>query len=176
MAEAHRPVSTASEFAEASFEIPGVLWRRDPRTAELPLVFDSPHSGSIYPEDFRFCCPLEVLRTAEDTYVDELYGAAPAFGATLIGAVFPRSYLDANRAVDDLDSALIDGRWPSALAPSHKTRSGLGLVRRVVRPGIQIYDRKLGVDELLARVERYHAPYHRVLDEACRSAHRKFGV
>ena len=74
-----------------SFEIPGVLWRRDPRADEVPLVFDSPHSGSHYPEDFRFCCPLNLLRTAEDAYVDELYAAAPEFGATLIGAIFPRS-------------------------------------------------------------------------------------
>ena len=159
-----------------SFEIPGVLWRRDPETAEVPLVFDSPHSGSDYPEDFRFCCPFDVLRTAEDTYVDELYAAAPQLGATLIGAVFPRSYLDPNRAVDDLDSALLDGTWPRPLAPSHKTRSGLGIVRRVARSGVPIYDRKLGVDEVLARLERYHAPYHRVLDEACRRVHRKFGV
>jgi len=159
-----------------SFEIPGVLWRRDPQAAEVPLVFDSPHSGTTYPEDFRFCCPFEVLRTAEDTHVDELYSAAPALGATLIGAVFPRSYLDPNRAVDDLDSALIEGAWPSALAPSHKTRSGLGLVRRVARTGIPIYDHKLRVDEILARLERCHTPYHRVLDEACRQAHHKFGV
>ena len=176
MAEARSTVSTTNELAEIGFEIPGVLWRRDPRTAELPLVFDSPHSGSSYPEDFRFCCPLEVLRTAEDSYVDELYSAAPAFGATLIGAVFPRSYLDANRAVDDLDSALIDGTWPSPLAPSHKTRSGLGLVRRVAKAGTPIYDRKLGVDEIRARLDRCHTPYHRVLDEACQRAHRKFGV
>jgi N-formylglutamate deformylase len=159
-----------------SLEIPGVLWRRDPQAAEVPLVFDSPHSGTTYPEDFQFCCPFDVLRTAEDTYVDELYDAAPALGATLIGAVFPRSYLDPNRAVDDLDSALIDGSWPSVLAPSHKTRSGLGLVRRVARTGIPIYDHKLSVDEILARLERCHTPYHRVLDEACRRAHRKFGV
>jgi N-formylglutamate deformylase len=159
-----------------SLEIPGVLWRRDPQAAEAPLVFDSPHSGTTYPDDFQFCCPFEVLRTAEDTYVDELYSAAPALGATLIGAVFPRSYLDPNRAVDDLDSALIDGAWPSALAPSHKTRSGLGLVRRVARTGIPIYDRKLGVDEILARLERCHTPYHRVLDEACQDARRKFGA
>ena len=159
-----------------SFEIPGVLWRRDPEVAEVPLVFDSPHSGSTYPEDFGYSCPFEALRTAEDAYVDELYAAAPTLGATLIGAIFPRSYLDANRAVDDLDSALIDGTWPTTLMPSHKTRSGLGLVRRVVRPGIQVYDRKLSVDELLARLERCHAPYHRVLDEACQRTHRKFGV
>ena len=98
-----------------SFEIPGVLWRRDPQATEVPLVFDSPHSGSHYPEDFRFCCPLNLLRTAEDAYVDELYAAAPEFGATLIGAIFPRSYLDPNRAADDLDNALIDGPWPFAV-------------------------------------------------------------
>jgi N-formylglutamate deformylase len=158
------------------FEIPGVLWRRDPEGEEVPLVFDSPHSGSRYPEDFRYCCPIEVLRRAEDAFVDELYAAAPRHGATLIAALFPRSYLDANRAVDDLDEALIDGDWPSPLMPSHKTRAGLGLVRRVARPGAAIYDRKLPIREILARVERFHAPYHRVLDEACSRAHRKFGA
>jgi N-formylglutamate deformylase len=176
MAETHSIVTSRNEPSGVTLEIPGVLWRRDPQATESPLVFDSPHSGSSYPEDFQFCCPLDVLRMAEDTYVDELYSAAPALGATLIGAVFPRSYLDPNRAIDDLDSALIDGTWPSPLAPSHKTRSGLGLVRRVARPGIPIYNRKLGVDEILARLDRYHTPYHRVLDEACQRAHRKFGV
>src|SRR5271166_157510 len=150
-----------------SFEIPGVLWRRDPQAVELPLVFDSPHSGTSYPEDFRYTCPLEVLRRAEDTHVDELYAAAPALGATLIGALFPRSYVDPNRAVNDLDTALIEGAWPMPVAPSHQTRSGLGLVRRVSRPATPIYDRKLEVAEVLARLERYHTPYHRVLDEAC---------
>ena len=176
MAETHSIVASRNEPTGVGFEIPGVLWRRDPQATELPLVFDSPHSGCDYPEDFQFCCPLDVLRMAEDTYVDELYSAAPALGATLIGAVFPRSYLDPNRAIDDLDSALIDGTWPSPLAPSHKTRSGLGLVRRVARPGIPIYNRKLGVHEILARLDRYHTPYHHVLDEACQRAHRKFGV
>jgi N-formylglutamate amidohydrolase len=159
-----------------SFEIPGVLWRRDPQAAEVPLVFDSPHSGSYYPDDFCFCCPLDVLRTAEDTYVDELYAAAPQFGATLLAAIFPRSYLDTNRAVDDLDTTLIDGPWPSPLRPSHKTRAGLGLVRRVARTGTPIYDRKLTVAEIIARVERYHTPYHQELDAACARLRRKFGV
>jgi N-formylglutamate deformylase len=158
------------------FEIPGVLWRRDPDGAELPLVFDSPHSGSLYPEDFAFTCPLETLRRAEDAYVDELYAAAPNHGATLIGALFPRSYLDPNRAVDDIDTALIDGEWPSPLRPSHNTRAGLGLVRRVARPSTPIYDRKLTVDEVLGRIERCHTPYHRVLDEACGRLHQKYGA
>ncbi|HEV7995213.1 MAG TPA: N-formylglutamate amidohydrolase [Stellaceae bacterium] len=159
-----------------SFEIPGVLWRRDPEGAPVPVVFDSPHSGSHYPEDFRFSCALETLRRAEDAYVDELYAAAPAHGATLIGALFPRSYLDANRAVDDIDEALIDGMWPTPLRPSHSTRAGLGLIRRVARPSLPIYERKLAAAEILARIERCHTPYHRVLDEACSRLHQEFGA
>jgi N-formylglutamate deformylase len=107
--------------------------------------------------------------------VDELYAEAPAHGATLIGALFPRSYLDPNRGVEDIDEALIDGKWPTPLKPSQKTRSGLGLVRRVAR-STPIYDRKLSVDEVLARIERCHTPYHRVLDEACTRLHAKYGT
>src|ERR1700751_2284853 len=69
------------------FGMPGVLWRRSPHGDRLPLVLDSPQSGTVYPDDFGFCCPLPVLRRAEDAYVDELYEAAPALGATLIGAL-----------------------------------------------------------------------------------------
>ncbi|MBV8777174.1 MAG: N-formylglutamate amidohydrolase [Alphaproteobacteria bacterium] len=159
-----------SDFA---YEIPGVVWRRDPRDA-LPLVLDSPHSGSSYPDDFSFCCPLSLLRRAEDAYVDELFDAAPEHGATLIAAVFPRSYLDVNRAADDLDPALLAGSLPDRLKPRPATR--VGLVRRYAQPGVPIYDRKLQPDEVLARVERYHLPYHRTLDEACDRLHARFGA
>src|SRR6266849_7716798 len=110
------------------FEIPGVLWRRDPDGDSLPLVLDSPHSGALYPRDFAYCCPLPVLRRAEDAYVDELYEAAPVLGATLIGAVFPRSYLDVNRAADDVDPGLLAAAWSHHVPLRPATR--VGLVRR----------------------------------------------
>src|SRR5713226_1477696 len=156
------------------FEIPGVLWRRDPDGVSLPLVLDSPHSGALYPEDFAYCCPLPVLRRAEDSYVDELFEAAPAYGATLIGALFPRSYVDVNRAADDVDPGLLAGALPPCLVPRPATR--VGLVRRHAQPGVPIYDRKLSPDEVLARIERYHTPYHRVLNDACAERHREFGA
>jgi N-formylglutamate deformylase len=155
-------------------DIPGVLWRRDPATEALPLVFDSPHSGSLYPDDFSFCCPLPVLRRAEDAFVDELFGTAPEFGATLLAAVFPRSYLDVNRAADDLDPALLAGGWPDHVPLKPATR--VGLVRRYAQPGIPIYNRKLLPKDVLARIERYHTPYHRTLDEACDRLHGEFGA
>jgi N-formylglutamate amidohydrolase len=160
--------------SSVAYEIPGVLWRRDPCAQPVPLVFDSPHSGSLYPDDFAFSCPLPVLRRAEDAYVDELFGAVPEHGATLIGAVFPRSYLDVNRAADDLDPGVIAGSWPAHLKLRPATR--VGLVRRYAQPGIPIYDRKLHPDEVLERLERYHTPYHRTLDEACDRLHAAFGT
>jgi N-formylglutamate deformylase len=159
---------------EAGYEIPGVLWRRDPVVDAVPLVFDSPHSGSLYPEDFSFCCPLPVLRRAEDAYVDELFATAPEFGATLLAAVFPRSYLDVNRAADDLDPGLLAAAWPNHLSLRPATR--VGLVRRFAQPGVPIYSRKLHPDEVLARVDQYHEPYHRTLDEACDRLHDVFGA
>jgi N-formylglutamate amidohydrolase len=156
------------------FEIPGVLWRRDPHGDHLPLVLDSPHSGALYPDDFLYCCPLPVLRRAEDSYVDELFEAAPGHGATLIAALFPRSYVDVNRAADDLDPGMVAGAMPAFLVPRPATR--VGLVRRHAQPGVPIYDRKLHPDDILARIERYHTPYHRVLDEACERLHREFGA
>jgi N-formylglutamate amidohydrolase len=156
--------------------IPGILLRRDPEAPEVPLVFDSPHSGTIYPEDFRFACPLDVLRTAEDTYVEELYGAAPAHGATLLAALFPRSYLDVNREIADMDPDLLDEPWPGALNPGEKTRLGMGLVRRLAKPGLPVYDRKLSVAEVQARIARCYEPYHTALQAACDRLHRKFGV
>ena len=67
----------------------------------IPLIFDSPHSGNIYPNDFKHNTTFEKLRQAEDSYVDELYNEAPDIGAILLKANFPRSYIDPNRAETD---------------------------------------------------------------------------
>ena len=156
--------------------IPGVLIRRDPRAPEIPLVFDSPHSGTEYPADFGYSCPLAQLRSSEDLYVEDLFAAAPDQGATLQAALFPRCYIDVNRALDDLDPALLDAPWPDPLAPGAKTKLGIGLVRRFAKPGLPVYDRKLPVAEVAGRIERYYRPYHHGLDEACNRLHAKFGV
>src|SRR3981189_3740109 len=97
----------------AGLEIPGVLWRRDPQGAQLPLVLDSPHSGSHYPDDFAYRCPLPEVRHAEDAYVDELYEAAPAFGATLFSALLAPTVLQGSRDPTNLDPGLLSGPLPS---------------------------------------------------------------
>ena len=156
--------------------LPGVLELRAPAEPALPLVFDSPHSGTVYPADFEHIAPLEALRKAEDTYVDELYAAAPGHGATLLRALFPRSYVDPNRAATDLDPALIDGTWPRPLAPSHKSKLGLGLIWSRYFPGLPLYGRKLSPEEVARRIDGFHRPYHEALARALDAVHARFGV
>jgi N-formylglutamate amidohydrolase len=147
-----------------------------PRRGHVPLVLDSPHSGVDYPADFEPAVPLQLLRQAEDSYVDELYASGPDHGATLIAARFPRSYIDANRSLLDIDAALLDAPWPGPAVPSAKTRKGIGLIWRMLDSGESIYSRKLRVDEVKQRIVRYHQPYQRAVKDALDRAHTHFGA
>jgi N-formylglutamate amidohydrolase len=147
-----------------------------PRASHVPLVLDSPHSGREYPADFGAAVSLDLLQQAEDTYVDELYASGPACGATLIAARFPRSYIDPNRSLLDMDASLLDAPWPGPAVMSRKTELGVGLIWRVLDSGLPIYARKLTVDEVKRRIVRYHQPYQRAVKDAMDAAHEHFGA
>lgn len=155
--------------------IPGVydLWL--PESAAAPVVFDSPHSGAEYPADFDSVAPEKRLRRAEDMFVDDLFSAAPSQGATLLAAKFPRSYIDPNRAKDDIDRRLIDGNWPGKVSVTEKSRLGHGLIWRLCPPDLPMYDRKLTVGEVQARIGKYYRPYHTALHDAIAGARERFG-
>jgi N-formylglutamate amidohydrolase len=155
--------------------IPGVfdLWL--PEQAAVPVVFDSPHSGADYPTSFDTVAPKARLRRAEDMFVETLFDSAPALGAALLAALFPRCYIDPNRALHDLDRRLIDGVWPGNLRMSEKSRLGHGLIWRICPPDIPMYGRRLSVSEIEARIQGYYRPYHRALRYAMQRALDRFG-
>ncbi len=155
--------------------IPGVLFFKTPNSNPVPLVLDSPHSGTTYPDDFNHVSEFQVLRRAEDTYVHELYSAAPNHGAILMGAEFPRSYIDVNRGLDEIDTTIIDGNWEGKVADSEKAAAGIGLIWRVNQENSNIYDRKLPVQEVKNRIDRYWQPYHNRLQAALDQTHQQFG-
>ncbi len=152
-----------------------VLEIRGPREPGLPLVLDSPHSGRSFPADFDAVVSEAELREAEDCFVDELWGAAPALGAPLLAAQFPRTYLDPNRHAGDIDPELLDGAWRGELVPSGKAKIGKSLIWRTLEDGRPIYARKLTPDEVRLRIERFHAPYHEALRALLDAAHKRFG-
>lgn len=160
------------KFADSDFE-PFVL--STPTVSAIPLVCDSPHSGVIYPADFDACLPTSILRSGEDTYIEELWQAIPAMGGTLLAANFPRTYIDPNREEDDIDPAILAEPWTSPLHPTEKSRLGHGLLWTRAR-NQPIYDRKLWVAEVEGRIANYHRPYHEALRHQIEAAHERFGV
>jgi N-formylglutamate deformylase len=160
----------------AAPENPVRLQRAIGAASAIPLVLDSPHSGTAYPEDFRAMQPVAALRTAEDTHVDALFSHAPKVGATLISAAFPRCYVDCNRTVGDIDASMLSAAWPHAVNVSEKTRLGYGLIWRRLDDGSMIYDRQLSVEEVQARIEHCYAPYWKALRDEVELMREAFGV
>lgn len=147
----------------------------EPTGARAPVVLDSPHSGTSYPEDFRPSVSMAALRQAEDAFVDELYACGPRHGAILIAAKFPRSYIDPNRSLLDIDTSLLDAPWPGPAVATRKTGLGIGLVWRVLDTGEPIYARKLSVTELTRRITVFHQPYQKAVKDALDATHAHFG-
>mgnify|MGYP003672042799 FL=1 len=166
-------VSPYHDFSQTpAFEVFGEL------TQTMPVVFNSPHSGSIYPERFLDLSRLDphTIRASEDMDVDKLFQSVTEFGAVLQRANFPRAYLDVNREPYELDS----GMFFAPLPPYANTRSlrvngGLGTVARIVAENRDIYASKLDPGDALARIELIYRPYHDSLRHLLARTHGRFG-
>ncbi len=139
-------------------------------------VFSSPHSGSDYTPAFLASSPLTPLqlRSSEDAFVDELFGAVPRFGAPLLAARVPRACIDLNRAPDDLDPALIAGTSRRFL--NARVAAGLGVIPRVVGEGRPIIVGKLTLAEAQWRIAACWHPYHTCLRALLGAATAAFGT
>lgn len=146
-----------------------------PAGSPVPLVLDSPHSGRHYPGDFGAALPRAVLRRLEDAYVDHLWAGAPRRGATLVLAGFARSYIDPNRHEADLDTAMLDGPWPAAVRHWSRGADWQRLVWGRVYGAGDIYDRRLGVEEVQRRLRDWHRPFHRALAQVLADAEARHG-
>ena len=166
----------ASAAVRGDSQRPGVFIRRGPVGEGVPVVFDSPHSGRDYPEDFGHAAPFALLRRAEDAFVDELLAEAPDHGVGLLSALFPRSYIDPNRHEADIDESLLAEPWPHGAEPSGRSERGLGLLRRLLSPQLPIYDRTLAVSEVENRIAGFYRPYHAELKAMLDTAHDRFGA
>jgi N-formylglutamate amidohydrolase len=150
---------------------------REPGRLTSAAVFSSPHSGRRYPESFRRVSRLDdvTLRASEDAFIDDIFSMVPKYGAPLLSAEFPRAFADPNRGEDELDPALI-ARMASRKPRTLRVSAGLGVVPRIVAEGTPIYDGKLGLDEVEARIECCYRPFHDTLAECLDRADALFGT
>jgi N-formylglutamate deformylase len=150
-----------------------------PARQTVPLVFSSPHSGRSYAREFMEIARLDekTLRRSEDSYVDDLFAAAPGHGAPLIAATFPRAFCDVNREAWELDPAMFEDSLPSWVnTTSPRVGAGLGTIARVVANGEAIYGIRLRFAEAQRRVQGYWQPYHDALSSLIEDTRAKFGA
>ena len=143
-----------------------------------PLVFSSPHSGRIYPEDMMSASTLDGadIRRSEDALVDGLVERCTGHGAALVLCRVARAYVDVNRDPWEMDPSMFADALPAAAkSSSARVAAGLGAVPRVVGEGREIYGRKLRFAEADARIQRVHRPYHMALAGLIDEAHARFG-
>jgi N-formylglutamate amidohydrolase len=151
----------------------------EPAECRGPVLFNSPHSGRIYPRTFLLTSRLDLstLRRSEDSFVDDLIAGLVDRGHPIMRAHFPRCYVDVNREPYELDPRMFDGRLPSfANTRSMRVAGGLGTVARVVGDAQEIYDQRMSVTEALHRIDTLYKPYHRMLRRLFTRLHRDFGA
>jgi N-formylglutamate amidohydrolase len=166
-------MSTVKDELDLPFEI------LEPAQWRGPVVFNSPHSGNIYPRAFLTAARLDLstLRRSEDCFVDELALGVVRRGYPLMRAHFPRCYVDVNREPYELDPRMFEGRLPSfANTRSMRVAGGLGTVARVVGDAQEIYGDRIPVDDAIRRIEGLYKPYHRALRRLFTRVHRDFGA
>jgi N-formylglutamate amidohydrolase len=150
-----------------------------PRRLTAPVVFNSAHSGRVYPRRFLDMTRLDHLsiRQSEDAFVDELFGRAPHLGTPLLRAHFPRAYLDVNREPWELDPAMfIEPLSDRFNTTSPRVAAGLGTLARVVAENKPIYRDRLTLDDARTRIESIYHPYHLTLQKLLSEAVGVFGA
>ena len=140
-----------------------------------PILCDSPHSGTIFPDDFQHICTRNDLLRFSDLYVDELIEGLTSQGITTLAALFPRTYIDANRRRNDIDEKLLEGTWTGRISQKGRASAGYGVIYRKAHDGTQIYKGKLSTDKFHQRLSTYYDAYHSVLKTEINNLKDEFG-
>ena len=153
----------------------GLYIRYDPVGEPTPLFVDVSKSGTDYPKEFRTMVPFTTLHDNVSMHVEDIFGDAPLYGATMLYCCYATAYVDCNRNELDIDPSIVEGEWPQPLQPTKRTLLGHGLIKTKSRYGEPMYERKLTVAEITDRLERYHRPYHREMRRIVDVLYSRFG-
>ena len=150
--------------------------------APVPILIAVPHAGRAYPEEFSALMRNQAAASLrlEDRFADLVAEAvARETGAGLLVAHAPRAMIDLNRAPDDVDWDMVAGGAPEPRvrhAAGRRARSGLGLVPRRL-PGFgELWKRRMSTEELAARIEQVHKPYHAALAGGLEALRDRWGA
>lgn len=152
------------------------------RPSAIPILIAVPHAGRTYPASLtnRMRYAEEACLRLEDRLADLVASkVARETGAALLVAHAPRAMIDLNRAPEDMDWDMVAGDPPlgtKRFAAGRRARSGLGLIPRRL-PGMgELWRSRLSADDLIARIELVHRPYHTALEQTLEGLRDRWGA
>ena len=138
----------------------------EPTVPKVPIIISVPHAGAFIPEDVKSKMNPELSDKLDDTdwFIDKLYSFASEFGITIIKANYSRWVVDLNRNPEN-QPLYNDGRVIT------------DVVTVTDFNGNKIYKDNYVPDseEVSKRVELYHNPYHKKLNELLQQTKTEFG-
>ena len=142
------------------------------------LILSSPHSGSFYPEDFLSLSNIQLpdLIQNEDSLVDNLIDGTLYNNNIILKAIWSRSVIDVNRAINDFHHNDFDPPIIELKAlPTKYARSGIGVIP--IRSGIndKMYISKLPGGVGMKWLNLAWKNYHNTLNNLLNKTYSKFG-
>lgn len=142
-----------------------------------PLVIDVSRSGTSYPPEFLPNAAYDSLHKKLSPYVERLVLPSRREGATVLMALFPPSFVDPNRPVDDIDPAILDRAWLTPLNPQQASQqAGSGLIHTLGADYLPLYAGPVAVTDVRNRIDNYYRPYHDTLSDLLAERRASFGI
>ncbi|MBA3578059.1 MAG: N-formylglutamate amidohydrolase [Sphingomonas sp.] len=141
----------------------------------LPVLLSVPHSGRDYADWLVSLSRSgrKSLEPLEDPLVDRLVWRALARGPGAVIAQAPRAAVDCNRAEDEIDPSML--RPPFGGRPTARSRGGLGIVPSRTAAHGQLWLRPMRREDLEARLDQAHRPYHSAIERQLSLLLDRFG-
>ena len=144
---------------------PLALPHHPPPRGELPVLLSVPHSGRDYP-DWLVAMAVAGVRRWSRSKIRWSIASSGGPWPRGVGAVIaqaPRAAVDCNRAEDEIDPAVIEGRRRERLTA--RARGGLGIVPARTPAHGFLWRRAITGRQLEDRLDQAHRPYHRAIEE-----------
>ncbi len=132
-----------------------------PRSPEIPVVANLPHSGQALPPEMIEQAHPEFLQALPNTdwHLDQLYRSLPDLGITMLQANYSRYCVDLNRS---LQPPYFGNFWRSVIAKE----TALG------QPIYRVLPTEAAIQ---ARIEQFYKPYHEQLAALLQAKIDQFG-
>lgn len=146
-----------------------VIIHHPPGDIISPVIFDNPHSG--YSESWLW-----------DAFIDRLLADAPQAGVVVLETEVPRTVIDTNRDIDEIDPSVFQEPWPYPHKLTVNVRNGMGLIPYLIkrRDGtlIQAFNEhsQLTVTEVKRRIDEYYKPYYGALINLLNQSQHHHGI